>query len=559
MSETSGGGAMGESVGEYTAARLEHRRRVAALGLDPYGGREVGVVGPGEARALYDEAADAAHQASESARREALRADPGASGESLPPLVDGRPRVRVGGRVVLHRDGGKLVWMNLRDASGDIQVAVSKRDCTAHGFELAKLTDLADIVVADGPLMRTRAGEVTVWASDLRPGAKALEPPPEKHAGLADPEARFRRRYVDLWSNPAAMGVLVLRSRIVGWVREFMAGRGFVEVETPVLQPEAGGAAARPFVTHMHALDMDLYLRIAPELYLKRLLVAGMPRVFEMSRNFRNEGLSRRHNPEFTSMEAYEAFGDSGTMLDLAEALVRELAERVCADPLYRSLRGGEPASPRAMPWEGHVVDYASPFARVSYGELFERAVGCSMFDAAGVRAAGASLGPEAVGLDHWLLVDRLFESRAEPLLDGNRPTFVTEYPSAVSPLTRPLASDGRLAGRWDLFIAGMEIGPAYTELNDPEVQEAKFREQLAGADEDEGTFRTLDADFLRALRVGMPPAGGLGLGIDRLAMLLTGAGTIREAIAFPLMRPEGGGESGPGVGGVGGDSGAGG
>ncbi|MEO1008771.1 MAG: lysine--tRNA ligase [Planctomycetota bacterium] len=531
-----------QADGEYAAQRRANRDRVAELGLDPYGQREAGVRPLVDAAALYDEAADAAHQASEAARKEARKADPQATGDALPAVVDQRPRVTVAGRVVLHRDGGKLVWMNLRDSSGDLQIAVSKRDCTQAGFEVAKLTDLADIVVVEGPLMRTRAGEVTIWASDVRPASKSVEPPPAKHEGLTDVEARYRRRYVDLWSNPEAMAQLRLRTRLVRAVRAFMEERGFVEVETPVLQPQAGGAAARPFVTHMNALDMDLYLRIAPELYLKRLLVAGMPRVFEMSRNFRNEGLSRRHNPEFTSMEAYEAFGDSESMLELTEALVRQLAETACAEPLYQDLHaaeGGAPITPSAMPWEGHAVDYASPFERVAFGTLFERALGFDMFDEAKVQAAAAKHGIEA-GTDHWLAVNALFEHAAEPLLDGNRPTFVTDYPSAISPLTRPHRDNPDVAGRWDLFIAGMEIGPAYTELNDPDVQEAKFREQLAGADDEEDTFRTLDEDFLRALRVGMPPAGGLGLGIDRLAMLLTGAPSIRDVLPFPFMRPEG-------------------
>lgn len=518
---------------EFVRQRLANRQAVEGVGLKPYGGREDGLVGLSAAHRLYDAGADAAHQQAEADRKARLKDNPQAN---APPAADARPRVAVAGRVVLHRDNGKLVWLNLRDATGELQVAVSKRDCTEAGFHLAKHTDLADIVVAQGPLMKTKAGELTVWASDLRPGAKAIEPPPEKHAGLSDPEARFRRRYVDLWSNPDAMARLVLRGKVVREVRAFMEERGYAEVETPVLQAQAGGAAARPFVTHLNALDMDLFLRIAPELYLKRLLVAGMPRVFEMSRNFRNEGLSRRHNPEFTSMEAYQAFGDAHTMLELAESLVRRLALMVCADAAYQTLYPG--VTTRAMPWEGLEINYADPFVQVEYGDLFERAVGCSMFDREAVRQAAHEY-TDASTTDHWLLVDRLFEDKAEALIDKTRPTFVLHYPSATSPLTRPLEDRPELAGRWDLFIAGMEIGPAYTELNDPHVQEAKFRQQLKGAQADDQTFRTLDEDFLRALRVGMPPAGGIGLGIDRLAMLLTGGASLREVIPFPFMRPE--------------------
>ena len=520
---------------EFVRQRLANRQAVADLGLKPYGVREDGLVLLASAHDLYSPDADAAYQQAEADRKAALKADPNAD---VPTSQDDRTRVRVAGRVVLHRDNGKLVWLNLRDSTGDLQIAASKRDCTEAGFNLAKHTDLADIIVAEGPLMKTRAGELTVWAADLRAGSKAIEPPPEKHAGLSDPEARFRRRYVDLWSNPEAMARLVLRGKVVRETRAFMEERGFAEVETPVLQAQAGGAAARPFVTHLNALDMDLFLRIAPELYLKRLLVAGMPRVFEMSRNFRNEGLSRRHNPEFTSMEAYQAFGDAHTMLELAEGLVRRLAEMVCADPAYTDLYPD--ATTSAMPWEGLQINYADSFVQVEYGDLFEKAVGCSMFDERAVRSAAAGAGyDDAATTDHWLLVDRLFEDKAEALIDKTRPTFVLHYPSATSPLTRPLEDRPELAGRWDLFIAGMEIGPAYTELNDPEVQEAKFRQQLKGAQADDDTFRTLDEDFLRALRVGMPPAGGIGLGIDRIAMLLTGGASLREVIPFPFMRPE--------------------
>jgi len=523
---------------EFVRQRLANRDAVAELGLKPYGVREDGLETLARAHELYDADADTAQQQAEADRKAKLKKDPNAD---VPPAQDDRTRVRVAGRVVLHRDNGKLVWLNLRDSTGDLQVAVSKRDCAEAGFNLAKHTDLADIVVAEGPLMKTRAGELTIWASDFKTGSKSIEPPPEKHAGLSDPEARFRRRYVDLWSNPEAMARLVLRGKIVREVRAFMEERGFAEVETPVLQAQAGGAAAKPFVTHLNALDMDLSLRIAPELYLKRLLVAGMPRVFEMSRNFRNEGLSRRHNPEFTSMEAYQAFGDAHTMLELAESMVRRLAEMVCADPAYKGLYPDATAS--AMPWEGLEINYADPFVQVEYGDLFEKAVGCSMFDETAVRSAAVEAGyDDGKTTDHWLLVDRLFEDKAEELIDKSRPTFVLYYPSATSPLTRPLDDRPELAGRWDLFIAGMEIGPAYTELNDPHIQEAKFRQQLEGAKADDDTFRTLDEDFLRALRVGMPPAGGIGLGIDRLAMLLTGGASLREVIPFPFMRPEAGG-----------------
>jgi lysyl-tRNA synthetase class 2 len=299
-----------------------------------------------------------------------------------------------------------------------------------------------------------------------------------------------------------------------------------VEVETPVMQPAAGGAAARPFITHHNALDVDLYLRVAPELYLKRLLVGGMTRVYEIARAFRNEGVDRDHNPEFTMLEAYEAFGDCWTMLDLTESLLGDLAVNV-----------SEEDQPR-LPFGDIEIDFARPFRRIAYGELFERAMGFAMTDFDRVRAKARELGVDAGALDDWLVVNEVYERLCEPTLDPTRPTFVTDYPAAVSPLTRPQAARPHLCERWELVIAGMELGTAYTELNDPDVQEANLTRQLRGADEEQRTFRTLDEDFLAALRVGMPPAGGLGLGIDRLVMLLTNSTSIRDVILFPLLRP---------------------
>ena len=375
--------------------------------------------------------------------------------------------------------------------------------------------------------------------------AKSLTPPPEKWHGLSDPEIRFRRRYVDLHANPEAILALQDRSRIVSRMRSFMERRDFLEVETPMMQPMAGGAAARPFVTHHNTLDTDLYLRIAPELYLKRLLVGGLPRVFEINRNFRNEGVDRSHNPEFTALEVYEAFGDCWTMMELTESMLHELAVASAHDRRQRGDESvGGTADAPVLPFDGIPVDWAKPFVRVTYSELFTQAHGFDLQDEAAVRAKAAELGIEdAATRDHWLLVDDLFEREAEDLIDPARPTFVTGYPSAVSPLTRPMVDHPHLCDRWDIFVAGMEVGPAYTELNDPEIQLAKFSEQLSGADDEAEAFRTLDEDFLTALRVGMPPAGGLGIGVDRVVMLLTGMRTIREVIAFPLMRPEGGGE----------------
>jgi len=510
---------------ELIEQRRANRDRARELGLDPYGGRVEGLTTLTRARDRYDEPADRDHQ--QRGQEEGF--------------VDRRPVVRVAGRVMLHRDNGKLVWMNLRDHTGDLQIAVSKRDCDETGFRLAKITDLGDIVVAEGPVMRTRAGEITVWASSLRPASKSLLPPPEKHAGLQDPEARYRQRYVDLWANPEGCQALQLRSRLLTRARRFLDERGFIEVETPVLQTLAGGAAARPFVTHINALDVDLFMRVAPELYLKRLLVGGMPRVYEIARNFRNEGVDRTHNPEFTMLELYQAFGDYHAMMELTESLVRELAQFVL---VARRDAGDEAAGEDelpdriVLPFGGHRVDYTGPFRRVTYAELFAETFGFEMLDRERTRAEAERRGIETEGIDHLLLVNALFDI-VEEGLGPEEPTFVKDYPAALCPLTRSKPDDPEIAERFELFVGGMEIANAYTELNDPEVQEAKFREQLAGLDDEESTFRTLDEDFLRALRVGMPPAGGLGIGIDRLMMVLLNQLSIRDVLLFPLMRPE--------------------
>jgi lysyl-tRNA synthetase, class II len=525
-----------ESPHKLESQRRANREQVRSMGLDPYGNRADGIISTADARVQYDEAADKEHQA---------------AGKTPPPgFVDRRPVVKVAGRVMLHRDNGKLIWMNVRDQTGDVQVAVSQSHCDASGFQLSKLTDLSDILVVSGRLMKTRTGEVTIWAERIETASKSLVPPPEKWQGLSDTEIRYRQRYVDLWANPETLGVFRLRSQIVSSVRKLLESRGYIEVETPMLQALAGGAAARPFVTHMNALDISLFMRIAPELYLKRLMVGGLNKVFEINRNFRNEGLDKQHNPEFTMLEAYHAFGDVETVMELTESIIREAATAVAHATL------GAGAAP-VLPFGELSIDYSRPFERVAYGELFQRALGFPMTDIDAARAkllegpikssAPADVIAKAkaaiAGMDEALVINELFEEYAEGLVDPSRPTFITHYPSAISPLTRPSRENPKLADRADLFIAGMEIAPHYTELNDPDVQEAKFREQLQGRDAEktveENTFRTMDHDFIRALKVGMPPAGGMGLGIDRLVMLLTNQRTIRDVVLFPLMRPE--------------------
>jgi len=555
----------GQSTHRLEQQRRDNREAVRELGFNPYGQRTDGLISLAEAKARYDEPADLKYQQAEQTNAEARKADPNAP---LLEIVDLRPTVTVAGRVMLKRGQGKLIWLQLRDhttgpavliegqqadeAEGksaiepspfrgamatDLQIAASKKDIDETGFELVKQLDLGDIVIVEGSLGKTRKGELTVWAKRIEMASKSLVSPPEKWSCLQDIEQRYRKRYIDLYTNPEAMQVFKLRSQMMTRMREYLGNLDFLEVDTPVLQAMAGGAAARPFRTHMNALDIELFMRIAPELYLKRLLVGGMPRVFEFSRNFRNEGLDKSHNPEFTSLELYQAYGNYETMAEIAEGLIRDAA-------MYIASEMGQPIGELQLPYLDHNIDYGQPFLRVTYAELFEKALGFPMTDTAKARAEAQKRGlktktEDGTALADILIVNELFEEVAENTIDPARPTFVFDYPAALSPLTRPDTDNPDLAQRWDLFIGGMEIGPAYTELNDPDIQEAKFREQLAGIDDEETTFRTFDEDFVNALKVGMPPAGGLGLGIDRLCMLLMNQRTIRDVILFPMMRPE--------------------
>ena len=479
------------SVSEYEQARRAKLEKLRQLGIDPFGQRFTG---------------------SEPLAAIAGKYDP-----------DNEEQVVCGaGRIVLQRDIGKLIFITLRDSSGDLQIGLNKKRMDEAGWSVAKLLDLGDTIGVSGALGKTKKGETTIWVTDLTMLGKATTPPPGKWHGLQDVDLRYRQRYVDLFTNPDVMTTFKQRSQIVAEVRRFMVERDFLEVETPMMQTIAGGAAARPFTTHHNTLDMDLFMRIAPELYLKRLLVGGMEKVFEINRNFRNEGISTQHNPEFTCMEVYESYGNYITMMELTEQLIRHLAKMINDDGIIE--------------WNGESIDYASPFRQVTYTELFEQANDFPMTDIARVREKAQRLDIKEKGVDDWLVINEVFEETAEKGL--MQPTFVMDYPSVISPLTKPKADDPDLCERWDLFIGEMEIGPAYTELNDPKIQEEKFRQQLQGADDEESTFRNLDQDFLNALKHGMPPAGGLGIGIDRLVMLLTGSASIRDVILFPLMRP---------------------
>ncbi len=501
--------------GSPEADRRAKLAKIVEMGIDPFGKRTEGLIPLADARAKYDKAADDAHK--------------------LDKLNDARPVVKVAGRIVLSRDIGKLVFITLRDATGDLQIAVNKSAVDETAMKLAKLADLGDLVVVHGPLAMTKTGEITVWASG--PGGfamacKSLAPPPEKYHGLTDPETRYRKRYVDLYANPHVMQTIQKRIAIVEEIRQYLRGRGFLEVETPMMQTLAGGAAARPFVTHHNALDMPLFLRIAPELYLKRLLVGGFPKVFEVNRNFRNEGISPRHNPEFTMLEAYEAFGSWETMADLVEDMVCTVAQKVFGTLVIEHKNA-----------EGVVtktINLTKPWRRVSMVDLVAERTGWK-FDQAplaperleALRAANHGKDLKLAGTPAEQLVEVYEKTIESTLID---PTFVTRVPSVCIPLAKECADDKFFADVYELAINGQEISPGYSELNDPDVQARHFRHQVGDAAEQQ----KVDEDFLEALRVGMPPAGGMGLGIDRLVMMLTGAESIRDVILFPLMRPQG-------------------
>jgi lysyl-tRNA synthetase, class II len=428
--------------------------------------------------------------------------------------------VTVAGRLLGLRDFGKLIFAPLLDRSGRMQLGLQKNRLK-EWWPSRKTLDAGDIVGITGELGRTQKGEVTVWATEVRLLAKALASPPEKWHGLADKELRYRRRYVDLWASEGVRDVFIARSRILSSSRRFLEARGFLEVETPTLHPIAGGAAAKPFVTHHNALGMDLFLRIAPELYLKRLIVGGLERVFEVSRNFRNEGLSTRHNPEFTMLELYQAQADFRHMMELTESLIEGLALELDGET-KRVFRGTE-------------LDLKAPFQRARYGDLFREYNGCDLADEDAVRARAAELEITVdPALGYWKLASEVFEATVEEKLTG--PVFVTHYPVQICPLAKADPDDPRWAERFELFIDGMEIANAFTELNDPIEQERRFVAQVA--DKDPETPGEVDLDYVQALEFGMPPAGGLGIGMDRLVMVLTGQESIRDVLLFPAMRP---------------------
>jgi len=444
------------------------------------------------------------------------------------------PAVRVTGRIMLRRKAGKLWFFNIKDATADIQLLFSRGDLPDEQVELMRQLDLGDLVGIDGKMKRTNTGEVSIFVEKLTILCKSLAQPPEKFHGAKDTEMLLRQRYIDLIYNEGVLDKMLNRSKIIDSVRQTLRDERFTEVETPVLHSIAGGAAAKPFTTHHNALDMELYLRIALELHLKRLMVGGIERVYEIGRVFRNEGIDTTHNPEFTMIEIYQAYGNYESMMDLTEAIVCNAIKSFSETMI--------------LPWDDGEIDFTPPWPRKKYGDLFKEHAGCDMSDSDAVKAKAVELSQSGIIADEFIqrmnseemhpdvIVNEVFEATVEDHLDG--PVFVIDYPASICPLTKRKQDDPAIAERFELFVKGMELANAYTELNDPRLQEELFKTQLAGMDE-EDSMAKMDHDFIKALKVGMPPAGGLGIGIDRLVMLLTNSQSIRDIIFFPLLRPE--------------------
>ena len=488
---------------QYRQVRLEKLEKLRSLGIDVY---------PRKAKRTHTTLQIA--RAFEHRTAEQLEAEP--------------VTVGVMGRVIAIREMGKSVFIHLTENGQKLQAYFRRNDLEErdpNAWEILKLVDLGDFISVTGPLMRTKTGELSVRVLELQFVTKALLPLPEKWHGLQDKELRYRQRYLDMISNPEVLQTFQTRSRILAGIRHFMEGQGYLEVETPMMQPIPGGATARPFVTHHNALDMALYLRIAPELYLKRLIVGGFQKVFEVNRNFRNEGIDHKHNPEFTMMEFYSAGEDLRDMMALTENLFQTIAEQ-CGS-LER-------------PYAGHTISYKAPFRRLTMKDAiaeYGRINRSRLEDHAEIVKLAREAGIEDIDkkTDGILLGD-LFEHHAEVHLI--QPTFITEYPVELSPLTKNLPGTDRFVDRFELFIAGMELANAYSELNDPIDQMGRFQAQVAMREAGDDEAMLLDQDFVDSLEHGFPACGGEGIGIDRMVMLMTDNESIRDVILFPLMRP---------------------
>ncbi len=494
---------------EYKA-RSERLEEIRASGVDPYPPRVEPVAPLAEIHERFgDQDVDA------------LEADP--------------PTVSIAGRVLAIRSFGKLNFWRLVEDGQNLQVSVRKQQMEADVFAFAKRIDVGDFVRVTGPVWRTKTGELTVDAREITLLSKALRPLPEKWHGLQDVEARYRQRYLDLLVNPRAREIALTRSRAVTAMRSFLDGRGFLEVETPVLQPIYGGANARPFTTHHNQLGQDLYLRISDELYLKRLIIGGLDRVYEIGRNFRNEGVSKKHNPEFSVMECYQAYADYNDMMDLVEAMVKHIAKDVLGAT--------------SLVYQEQAIELGGSWPRISMRDAVLDATGVDIQAATDIEALRTAAKEQGIALGDaktWAVgVDDLFSDHVEPKLV--QPTFITHHPVALSPLAKDSRDDPLVAERFELFISGMEIANAFSELNDPDEQRRRFEAQRVDAAAGDDEAHPMDEAFLTALEHGMPPTGGLGVGIGRLAMVLADVHSLREVKLFPHMRPEHDGPPEPG------------
>jgi lysyl-tRNA synthetase class 2 len=492
------------SAAEERKARMAKIGALRDSGVDPYPVAFERSHSLGEVRALWDDKLEA-----------------GASTEDA---------VRVAGRVLLMRDQGRLIFVTLRDGTGAVQLFVSEGDLGKERFaEFRDGIDLGDWIGVDGTVMKTKKGELSVRVQSARMLSKSLRPLPDKWHGLTDVDARYRQRYVDLIVNEEARRVFDIRFAAINAIRSELIERGFVEVETPVLHPIAGGATARPFMTHHNALDMELYLRIAPELYLKRLIVGGFDRVFEFARVFRNEGLSTRHNPEFTMLELYQAFADYHEMMRLTEQLVARAAR--------------ESIGTTIVEFDGQTIDLAPPWARRTLIDLIKEHAGLDVHPSQPVAELRKICDDLEIPYEHnygsGKLILEIYEKTTEHAIVG--PTFVCDYPREVSPLAREHRDDPTLTERFEVIIAGRELANAFSELNDPIDQMRRFEAQATLAQMGDVEAHGVDHDYVRALEYGLPPTGGMGMGVDRLAMLLAGVSSIKEVILFPHLRPEAG------------------
>ena len=433
-------------------------------------------------------------------------------------------KVSIAGRLMALRTHGKAIFANIEDVSGRIQIYIKSNKIGENAFKLFSKIGIGDILGVSGLIFKTRTGEVTIFVEEFVLLCKSMRSLPEKWHGLKDVEIRYRKRYLDLMVNPSVREIFIKRSKVVQSIRNFLDSKGFLEVETPIMQPIPGGATARPFITHHNALHRDFYLRIAPELYLKRLLVGGLEKVYELSRNFRNEGISTKHNPEFTMLELYEAYGDYHSMMQITEELIVYILKNVLG-----SLE---------IEYRGNKIDFTLPWKRISMYKAIEDAVGIrvdkiSPKDFSKV-VKKYNLNTKS-NINRGEIINELFEKYVEPILI--QPTFVIDYPLKLSPLSKQNKDNPELVERFELFISSMELVNAFTELNDPAEQERRFEEQVAKKEAGDMESHFMDKDYVEALEYGMPPAGGLGLGIDRLMMLLTNSDSIKEVILFPQLK----------------------